>query len=454
MAHYIYMSEKFATFGKISDPQMAPALIITTSAFPYGGLTEQSFLLPELEPLARQFGRVVIVPQLLETEAPACPLPEGVETDTRFARSSAASGKALRHLRSLLHRRFAAAAIHAGVNLLHPRRLRALAAYFAGAREFAAFVRRNYPPSRGYRYYTFWFDHTATAFALLREAEGACIVSRAHGYDIFDHRVAYRSRYLRRLTLRRLTALFPQSLDGELYLKRHYPASADKITTQLLGCVRLYPEANPDEAPDDEFTIATVARLHPVKRLPQTVGLLCRLAANHPDRRFRWILIGEGPDRTAIEAEARKAPANLTIEMRGQMANADVQRLYATRHVDLFLLLSSSETSSIALCEALAYGIPALTAHVGGLPAILGATAPGFPAETSVCSDSSTNATPCCGITVDPSLAPDAFLAAATGIIESAPLRQNLRAAARTTWESNLDATRLRPAFASHLSRL
>ena len=48
---------------------MAPALIITTSAFPFGGLTEQSFILPELEPLAQQFGRVVIVPQQLETEA-------------------------------------------------------------------------------------------------------------------------------------------------------------------------------------------------------------------------------------------------------------------------------------------------------------------------------------------------------------------------------------------------
>ena len=107
---------------------MAPALIITTSAFPFGGLTEQSFILPELEPLAQQFGRVVIVPQQLETEAPTCRLPEGVETDTRFARASASPGKTRRHLRSLLHRRFAAAMLHAGVHLLHPRRLRALAA--------------------------------------------------------------------------------------------------------------------------------------------------------------------------------------------------------------------------------------------------------------------------------------------------------------------------------------
>lgn len=427
---------------------MAPALIITTSAFPFGGLTEQSFILPELEPLAQQFGRVVIVPQQLETEAPTCRLPEGVETDTRFARASASPGKTRRHLRSLLHRRFAAAMLHAGVNLLHPRRLRALAAYFAGAREFAAFVRRNYPPSGGYRYYTFWFDHTATAFALLREAEGSCIVSRAHGYDIFDHRVAYRSHYLRRLTLGRLTAVFPQSLDGELYLKRHYPASADKIHCHLLGCVRLSPEANPEGS--DEFTIATVARLHPVKRLPQTAALLCLLAAAHPERRFRWILVGDGPDRPAIEAEARKAPANLAIEMRGQMANADIQRLYATRHIDLFLLLSSSETSSIALCEALAYGIPALASHVGGLPALLGAAAPGFPDSAGAASRGAAGG----GITVDPSLAPDAFLAAATGIIESAPLRRKLRAAARANWETNLNATRIRPAFASHLASL
>lgn len=425
---------------------MPSALIITTSAFPYGGLTEQSFILPELEPLAREFGRVVIVPQTLEADSPTCPLPPGVETDTRFARASAAPGKTRRHLRSLLHPRFAAALLHAGANVLHPRRLHALAAYFAGAREFAEFVRRNYPPSEGHRYYTFWFDHTATALALLPEAEGARIVSRAHGYDIFDHRVDYRSHYLRRLTLRRLTALYPQSLDGELYLKRHYPASADKIHCRLLGCVRLYPEPNPDTA-TDEFTFATVARLHPVKRLPQTAALLCRLAAERPERRFRWILIGDGPDRPAIEAEARKAPANLAIEMRGRMANADVQRLYATRHIDLFLLLSSSETSSIALCEALAYGIPALAAHVGGLPALLGATAPGFP-------DSAGTAAAGGGITVDATLAPDAFLAAVTPLVDVPALLAPLRAAARARWAAHLDATRLRPAFASHLASL
>ena len=116
------------------------------------------------------------------------------------------------------------------------------------------------------------------------------------------------------------------------------------------------------------------------------------------------------------------------------MDNADIQHLYATRHIDFFLLLSSSEGTPIALCEALAYGIPALASHVGGLPALLGATGG--------------------GITVDPSLAPDAFLAAATGIIESAPLRRSLRAAARANWETNLNATRLRPAFASLLASL
>lgn len=420
---------------------MASTLIYITSTFPYGGITEQSFIMPELEPLAKEFDRVILVPEHLDSETPMCPLPKGVETDSRFAKVNGRPSSLASQLKDAIHPKFAAAFIHGGTNMLHYSRFRSLLSYFSSARRFADFIRKNYLPESGkFTFYTFWCHYCTTAFALIPNAWKAKIVSRAHGYDIFDHRVTYRSHYLRRQTFKRLTALYPQSSDGAEYIIGQYPSVADKISVRFLGNTRIYHATNPP-ADSDEITFCTVARFHPVKRLPQTATLLGRLAKVHPDKRFRWILIGDGSDRTAIEQEIEQAPSNLTVELRGQMDNADIQHLYATCHIDFFLLLSSSEGTPIALCEALAYGIPIVPSHVGGMPALLGSEKPGVVAPDG-------------GITIEPSLDSRACLIALKPLIESSDLRCKMRAAALANWEHNFNASQLRPAFAKLLSGL
>lgn len=420
---------------------MASTLIYITSTFPFGGITEHSFIMPELEPLAKAFDRVILVPDHLDTEAPMCHLPDGVETDTRFAKANGQPSALASQLKDAIHPYFAAALIHGGTNMLHYSRFRSLLSYFSCARRFADFIKKNYPPESGkYIFYTFWCHYCTTAFALIPNAGNAKIVSRAHGYDIFDHRVTYRSHYLRRLTFRQLTALYPQSADGADYMLRQYPFVAEKTSVKYLGNTRIYRATNPP-ADSDEITFCTVARFHPVKRLPQTATLLGRLAKVHPDKRFRWILIGDGSDRTAIEQEIAQAPSNLTVDLRGQMDNADIQHLYATRHIDFFLLLSSSEGTPIALCEALAYGIPVVASHVGGMPALLGAEIPGTIGHGG-------------GMTIDSSLNPEAFLNAIRPLIESKDCRENMQSEALANWEKNFNASRLRPAFATLISSL
>lgn len=420
---------------------MASTLIYITSTFPFGGITEQSFIMPELEPLTQAFDRIILVPEHLNAEAPMCPLPGGVETDTRFAKANGQPSSLASQLKDAIHPKFAAALIHGGTNMLHYSRFRSLLSFFSSARRFADFIQRNYPPESGkYTFYTFWCHYCTTAFALIPNAGKAKIVSRAHGYDIFDHRVTYRSHYLRRQTFKRLTALYPQSSDGAGYIISQYPFIADKTSVQFLGNTRIYRATNPP-ADSDEITFCTVARFHPVKRLPQTAALLCRLAAAHPEHRFRWVLIGDGPDRPAIEQEREQAPSNLTVELRGQMDNADIQHLYATHHIDFFLLLSSSEGTPIALCEALAYGIPVVASHVGGMPALLGSEKPGLVAPGG-------------GITIEPSLDSKACLSALKPLIELSGLRCEMRAAALANWEQNFNASRLRPTFAALISKL
>lgn len=44
---------------------MASTLIYITSTFPFSGITEQSFIMPELEPLAHAFDRIILLPEHL-----------------------------------------------------------------------------------------------------------------------------------------------------------------------------------------------------------------------------------------------------------------------------------------------------------------------------------------------------------------------------------------------------
>ena len=136
---------------------MASTLIYITSTFPFGGITEQSFIMPELEPLAQAFDRIILVPEHLNAQAPMCPLPGGVETDTRFAKANGQPASLASQLKDAIHPRFAAALIHGGANMLHYSRFRSLLSFFSSARRFADFIQRNYPPESGkYTFYTFW----------------------------------------------------------------------------------------------------------------------------------------------------------------------------------------------------------------------------------------------------------------------------------------------------------
>lgn len=110
---------------------MASTLIYITSTFPFGGITEQSFIMPELEPLAQAFDRIILVPEHLNAQAPMCPLPGGVETDTRFAKANGQPASLASQLKDAIHPRFAAALIHGGANMLHYSRFRSLLSFSA-----------------------------------------------------------------------------------------------------------------------------------------------------------------------------------------------------------------------------------------------------------------------------------------------------------------------------------
>ena len=107
-----------------------------------------------------------------------------------------------------------------------------------------------------------------------------------------------------------------------------------------------------------------VGRLAPEKGLDALIDAWPRVRSVHPEARL--ILIGEGPERPALEAQARALGLGLgpdqAVELPGAVADVDA----ALRSADLFVLPSTEEGMSIALLEAMALGIPLVASSIPG----------------------------------------------------------------------------------------
>ncbi|MFD1342727.1 glycosyltransferase family 4 protein [Litorisediminicola beolgyonensis] len=110
-----------------------------------------------------------------------------------------------------------------------------------------------------------------------------------------------------------------------------------------------------------------VGRLAGVKGVPLLVDAVRRLASDHPD--VQLDLIGDGPDRAALEAKVTNAGLSDRIRFlgyRNQEAVAD-----ALVETDLFVLPSFAEGVPVVLMEAMAAGVPVVTTRIAGVPELV-----------------------------------------------------------------------------------
>ncbi|TMQ18749.1 MAG: N-acetyl-alpha-D-glucosaminyl L-malate synthase BshA [Deltaproteobacteria bacterium] len=108
-----------------------------------------------------------------------------------------------------------------------------------------------------------------------------------------------------------------------------------------------------------------VSNFRPIKRPLDLVEVLARVRRTVP---ARLILVGDGPERAAVEARARALGVGDAVRALGR--RRDFAGLLA--HADGFLLTSESESFGVAALEALASGVPVFGYRVGGVPEVVG----------------------------------------------------------------------------------
>lgn len=114
-----------------------------------------------------------------------------------------------------------------------------------------------------------------------------------------------------------------------------------------------------------ETIIGTVARMDPVKN--QGLILKALRALLDEDFPVRLLLVGDGPERKNLE----KLTTDLQVEKSVIFTGFQSQPADYISLMDIFLLPSFTEGTSMTLLEAMSLGIPTVATRVGGTPEII-----------------------------------------------------------------------------------
>lgn len=119
--------------------------------------------------------------------------------------------------------------------------------------------------------------------------------------------------------------------------------------------------------PPGSFTVCCVARLVPRKRVDLLVRAFARLAARRPEARL--VIVGDGPERGAVEALASDLRVRDRVELTGELDRRSTFARIARSSV--LALPSVLESLGAVYLEAMALGVPALATAGEGIAAYI-----------------------------------------------------------------------------------
>jgi glycosyltransferase involved in cell wall biosynthesis len=239
--------------------------------------------------------------------------------------------------------------------------------------------------------------------AVRRARPGRPLVVSVHGGDVLS--VAPGSRSGARAVRAGLEAARLVLANSAGTAERARALGAVEIRVVHLGTDLPAAAAPPERAP----ALVTVGHLVARKRHADVLRALWLLRDEHPE--LRWVVVGDGPERPALERLARELGLGGRVELRGQLPHAEA--VATAQAGTLFVLPSIDEAFGVAYVEAMA----------GGVPAIGSRGEPG-PEEIAAAGD---------GIRLVPPGDPEALAAEIRSILAERGRRRQLGDAARAT---------------------
>lgn len=218
--------------------------------------------------------------------------------------------------------------------------------------------------------YSYWNDVTFYASCLLKE-EGLVsnIVSRAHGGDLYEERKKNNYMPLKRQFSISNSYIYLLSESAVQYYREQYNAKQEKLHIGRLGVKP--PAQIPDcQTVQGELRILSISYCVPVKQIHLIQKALSQYGTENKDITVVWKHIGGGPLYETLKIASEKAMStqnNLKISFIGQLSNAEVKKLLATKCFDMFINSSISEGIPVSIMEAMSHKIPTIAPDVGGI---------------------------------------------------------------------------------------
>ena len=134
---------------------------------------------------------------------------------------------------------------------------------------------------------------------------------------------------------------------------------------------RPVPQADARQAlglPADRPVVLSVGGMNPVKGFDLLLRAF-RLTLDGQIRRPYLVIVGDGAERTALEAQASALDLRGDVRFAGSVPHLELYQWYSA--ADVFCLASRREGWPNVVLEALACGVPVVSTEVGGVPEIV-----------------------------------------------------------------------------------
>ena len=217
-------------------------------------------------------------------------------------------------------------------------------------------------------FYSYWFHKSAILLSILKDKKHIRkFVSRAHSVDLYHQDWGIINNQIKvppfkMFKLKQATAIFPVSQHGTDYLKNKYPTFSKKIKTQYLGVVNNQAKSN-SKTDNGIFHIVTCSGIDLNKRIHKLAEALVQIK-----HQVLWTHFGNGNLLHKLEETIKQLPKNITVHLKGNTPNHEIQAFYLKENINLFVNLSIVEGLPVSIMEAMSHGIPILATGVYGTP--------------------------------------------------------------------------------------
>lgn len=216
--------------------------------------------------------------------------------------------------------------------------------------------------------YCYWNEVSAYAAVLLKRARlFAKVVSRAHGFDLYEYRRSNQYMPLKRQFINEMDVILAIAQEGKNYLELTYDVPALQVIVSPLGVS--IPSSISTVSNSHGLNIVSVSFCVPVKRIDKIIDAIALVTSEFTNLNIVWTHIGDGPLLSDLKRRAAEKLTSLKVKWNflGNKQNFEVKQYFEKNSVDVFINASESEGVPVSIMEAMSYGVPVIAPNVGGI---------------------------------------------------------------------------------------